>query len=333
MELKTASAAERGSGRVGDGEAGVPLLSITVPCYRQLELSARCLDTILSQSFGNFEVTLLDDGDSTDYRRYADSRKDSRLRYHRNPTRLGAMRNMFQAIYFGDRKYSLAFHEDDLAGRHYLSAALDILESHPDCGFVATELHFFDKEPGTETLDRLFGDPAFELYSTPAHFLRAIFRGVEPMFGSIVYRREAIEPVRPALEELETLCDRPFLLEILKEWSGALLREPLAFCRRHDDGDDLRHQSLTDDQIVRFLSLYREPLPEPLSRRDRKLFYKYTGYWLFALHALIPPERRPPLRRFLLRAWREGIYAPQWLGRSGIRRLGKALLGREDSPT
>jgi glycosyltransferase involved in cell wall biosynthesis len=294
-----------------------PLVSIAVPCFHQLELARLSIDSILGQSFGDFELTLLDDGASDDYARYAGSIADPRLRYRRNPQRLGAMRNMFHAIYHGSAEYSLAFHEDDLLGKHYLEVAIEFMEANPDCGFVAAELRFFQSTPSPKELLACPAAPRFDRFATGAELLRSIFRGIQPMFGSIVYRRAALESVRPAIEELETLCDRPFLLEILRRWSAAILREPLAFCRMHGPGDE-RHDSLTQEQVLRFFQIYRGQFPEKMNAGDRRLFGAYADYWLRDLHRLIPSERRPPLTILLLRAWRDGVFDP-W--RAGARRI------------
>ena len=47
-----------------------PLVSINVPCYRQLHLTRLALESIRAQSFSNLEITLLDDGASDEYRAY-----------------------------------------------------------------------------------------------------------------------------------------------------------------------------------------------------------------------------------------------------------------------
>jgi len=77
------------------------LVSINVPCYRQLAQARRCVDSILAQSFRDFDLTLIDDGESDEYREYVRNIGDARVRYERNPSRLGAMGNMFQAITAG----------------------------------------------------------------------------------------------------------------------------------------------------------------------------------------------------------------------------------------
>ena len=306
-----------------------PLVSITIPCYRRLDQAQRCVESILAQSFSDFDLTLADDGDGEDYRQYVESLGDPRVRYRRNPVRLGAMRNMFQAIGAGTGTYTLAFHEDDLLGRHYLSAAVGILESHPVCGFVAAELREFQSEPSPEELAKHADDPAYDLFESPADFLRGILGGLEPMFGSVVYRRAALDGASPEHDEYGTLVDRPFLMAIMQKWSSAILREPLVWYRRH--ADTTRHKGMSADHIVRLFTLYRSTLSRPLTPRDQALFYTYSGYWLFMLYDLTPDDQRPAFGRFLFRVWASGLYQPKWRGRFGFRLLQRALLGQGPS--
>jgi glycosyltransferase involved in cell wall biosynthesis len=96
------------AGRGLSGEARVPLVSINIPCYNQLPLARRAVECVLAQSFTNIEVILHDDGASSEYERYVESLHDSRVHYQRNRERLGAMRNMFEAIESGRGKYTMS---------------------------------------------------------------------------------------------------------------------------------------------------------------------------------------------------------------------------------
>ena len=303
-----------------------PTVSITIPCYHQLEQAQRCVESVLAQSFTDFDLTLADDGASDEYRRYVESLRDPRVRYQRNPVRLGAMRNMFQAIGAGAGKYTVAFHEDDLMGRDYLRVAVGLLEQHPSCGFVAGELREFQDQLLPETLEVSGDHPSYVLFGSPPDFLRGILGGLEPMFGSVVYRRAALDRVVPAHAEYGTLVDRPFLLAIMQQWSAAIVRNPLVWYRHHPD--NVRHSGMTADHILHLLTLYRSTLSLPLTPRDQALFYTYSGYWLFTLYDLTPDDQRPSFRRFLFRAWRGGLYQPKWRGRFGLRLLQRALFGR-----
>ena len=94
-------------------------------------------------------------------------------------------------------------------------------------------------------------------------------------------------------------------------WSGTA---------KHGDADH-RHLAMNADHILRMFTVFRATFPERLSPEDRALFYGYTGYWLFTLYDLVPPEERPALRPFVFRAWRDGLYSPRWSRGYGRKRL------------
>jgi glycosyltransferase involved in cell wall biosynthesis len=303
--------------------SGTPLISVNIPCYHQLAHARRCVESVLAQTIGDLEIVLLDDGASDEYRDYVATLGDDRVRYQRNPQRLGAMRNMFQAMTAGRGKYTIAFHEDDLLGAHYLATAVAVLEGDGSCGFVGGRLREFKDEPTAEMLGAASPHPAVQRYGTTADLVRAILRGVEPMFGSIVYRRAAVARVHADHDGFATLVDRPFLLLIMEEWSSAIIEEPMVWYRHHGDGD-IRHMAMNPGHILRLFARYRAALPVVLGAEDKPLYYDFSGYWLFTLFRLVPPEQQGSLRRFAYRAWREGLYNPRWsrgLGRKHLIRL------------
>lgn len=306
------------------------LVSITLPCYRQLDLAKRALDSIRAQTYSNLEITLLDDAASDEYEGFVRSLGDPRVRYHRNPERLGAMKNMFAAITAGSGAYTMAFHEDDLLSSGYIAAAVGILESNPSCGFVATQLQEFKQEPAPATLAQQIPHPAYEEFPTPADFVRGILRSTaDPMFGSVVYRRAALAGVTPDHARYATLVDRPFLLSIVERgWMAAVVREPLVWYRHHERDGDTRHMAMAAEHILHLLDTYRSKLPPALTNEDWALFFSYSGYWLFELYRLTPPAQRPPVWKFLFQAWRRGLYDPRARGRFGVRQIQRALLNQ-----
>jgi glycosyltransferase involved in cell wall biosynthesis len=307
---------------VTDGRT--PLVSIVVPCYHQFELARQCVDSILAQSFADFDLTLLDDGASDEYAAYVRSLDDGRVQYQRNPQRLGAMANMFHAIGLGRGRYVMAFHEDDLLSRGYLQAAVGVLEEDSRLAFVAAELREFSDRPSSAQLALTVARPTATCFESGAEFVRGILRGVEPMFGSVLYRRAALADSAARHEEYATLVDRPFLLSMLDRWHAAVIAEPLAWYRAAPGGD-VRHSAMRVEHILRLFHTYRAALGEPLDHRDEALFQRYTGYWLFRLYDLTPSTGRPSLGRYLGRVAREGLYHPRGRGRFGLRLIARAL--------
>ena len=144
------------------------------------------------------------------------------------------------------------------------------------------------------------------------------------MFGSVLYRRDAIAGVAPDHAAFGTLADRPFLLAIMQRWSAALLRDPLAWYAATTTRRATRGcvPSTSCGSLRSIAPPCRGRCPP-----DRALFYTYTGYWLFALYDLTPDHQRPPFARFLFTVWSEGLYQPKWRGRFGLRLLQRAVIG------
>lgn len=63
-------------------QSTTPLISIIVPVYKAEKYLHRCIDSILTQSYGNFELILIDDGSPDNSGTICDeyAEKDSRIK-------------------------------------------------------------------------------------------------------------------------------------------------------------------------------------------------------------------------------------------------------------
>lgn len=75
----------------------MPKISIIVPVYNVAKYLVRCIDSILSQSFTDFELLLVNDGSSDDSGKICDNyaKKDSRIKvYHKENGGVSSARNL-----------------------------------------------------------------------------------------------------------------------------------------------------------------------------------------------------------------------------------------------
>ena len=66
-----------------------PLVSVVVPTYNRAELLRRALAGVLAQSYGNFELLVIDDGSTEDIEGVVQGLNDARLKYLRQPGNRG----------------------------------------------------------------------------------------------------------------------------------------------------------------------------------------------------------------------------------------------------
>ena len=111
-----------------------PSFSVVVPLYNKRATVVRTLDSVFAQTFGDFELIVVDDG-STDggddlVQAHYD---DARLRLHRQPNAgPAAARNQGLALSRGD--YVTVLDADDTWRPEYLQTAVDVFTAHPECG-------------------------------------------------------------------------------------------------------------------------------------------------------------------------------------------------------
>jgi glycosyltransferase involved in cell wall biosynthesis len=120
--------------------AAQPLVSIVTPMYNEAEHVAECIESILSQTYQNWEYVVVDncstDGSPEIVRRYAD--KDHRVRLLQNSQFLQAIPNHNAALrqISPTSKYCKIVFADDWIFPECLERMVDVAEKHPSVGLV-----------------------------------------------------------------------------------------------------------------------------------------------------------------------------------------------------
>lgn len=121
----------------------MPKVSIIIPCYNQGKFLDETVDSVLAQTFDDFEIVIVNDGSSDDFT------NDLLRDFHRPKTRViqtdnqgvSAARNT--AIRAATGSYILPLDGDDLLGREYLQKGVAILDGNSDVGIVSCLIEFF----------------------------------------------------------------------------------------------------------------------------------------------------------------------------------------------
>lgn len=116
-----------------DGAPGVPSVSIGLPVYNGAEYLRRAFETLLAQSFADFELIVSDNG-STDEtpqicREYA--ARDHRVRYERVPVNRGASWNFNRVVELARAENFMWAAHDDEWDPVFLERCLDVLRERP----------------------------------------------------------------------------------------------------------------------------------------------------------------------------------------------------------
>ena len=180
-----------------------PALSVVMPVHNALPYLDAAVQSILGQTFADFEFVILDDA-STDgsthrLREWAD--RDRRIRLVEVSSNLGPSASSARVASEAKAAIVARMDSDDIAYPTRFEQQLAILNRHPDVGVVGGLVDFIDSS-GRKIRD--------------AELWRLYHGGVIPPFGNgpMMYRRSVFEQVGGYREECEYWEDKELILRM-----------------------------------------------------------------------------------------------------------------------
>ncbi len=211
-----------------------PKVSFGMPVYNGENYIDQALDSVLNQTFTDFEV-IISDNASTDKteeicRRFAE--KDSRIKYYRNEQNVGAAPNYNLTFEHSRGEYFNWFAHDDLLDPRYLEECVKILDNNPDTVLCSSVVRIIDENAEELTIYRP-GLEATEYESAPhKRFapMTLIHHVCTDIFG--LFRADILG--QTGLHGLYHGCDRALLAEIALMGKIQRVKEPMFSNREHN---------------------------------------------------------------------------------------------------
>jgi hypothetical protein len=129
-----------------------PLFSIVLPTYNRAHMLPGALATVAGQTFGDYEVLIVDDGsvDETP-EMIKEWCKDKRFKYTRVPKNIGNMACRNMALEMATGKWITNIDSDDFWTLDRLQKFAEFFKARPKAGFVFSDgwLHRYDRLIGT----------------------------------------------------------------------------------------------------------------------------------------------------------------------------------------
>lgn len=128
-----------------------PTVSFVVPCYKLGHFLAECVGSVLSQTYGDWELLIMDDCSPDDTAEVAKSFHDPRVKHIRNEQNLGLVNNFNKGISLSRGKYVWIISADDYLRRPYaLERYVKLMEKHPTVGYTYSPAAKVEKGQETE---------------------------------------------------------------------------------------------------------------------------------------------------------------------------------------
>src|SRR3990170_1950083 len=89
----------------------LPTVSLCVPTFNRAQALGRTLESLLRQTFTDFELVVVDNASSDDTTNVVRNFRDPRIRYYRTPTNLGLYPNWNRCLDLARGEYVAVYHD------------------------------------------------------------------------------------------------------------------------------------------------------------------------------------------------------------------------------
>ncbi|MBR5904527.1 MAG: glycosyltransferase [Alphaproteobacteria bacterium] len=122
-----------------------PRISVLMPAYNSEKTVAESIESILNQTFKDFEFIIINDG-STDntakiVKEYA--KKDKRIKFIDNKKNQGLVPVLNQGLDLCSCEYIARMDSDDISLPKRFEKQIKYMDAHPECGVLGTWFQFF----------------------------------------------------------------------------------------------------------------------------------------------------------------------------------------------
>ena len=285
-------------------------VSIIMPTYNRAGYIMESIESILNQTYQNWELIIVDDGSDDNTEELIPQIKDTRIQFYK----AGRIAINGKIKNIGLKKVSgelIAFIDsDDLWAATKLEKQVAAMQEFPEAGFCLTGGYNFknNKEPVDFFYKQRKGTKFGDVFIS---FFRSELSATTP---SLLFRKECIDTAG-IFDETRPFADVDFILRLALHYKAVVLFEPLLFRRLHDANDSGNNWIKGYDEGIRLIRSYKNELPPKISA---DAFFRL--YMNFGEDCLLHNERKKAVISFL-KGWK---HKPSSI--IPIKKIGKAIL-------
>lgn len=122
-----------------------PRVTVLTSVYNGERYLRQSIESILHQTFGDFEFVIVNDGSTDSSRDIILSYEDPRIRLIENSENLGLAKSLNRGLSVARGHYVARHDADDISHSTRLKKQIEYLDSHPEIAVLGTQARFIDK--------------------------------------------------------------------------------------------------------------------------------------------------------------------------------------------
>lgn len=224
-----------------------PHVTVLMPVYNAEAYLLESVESILSQTYTDFELLIINDASTDGSLGIIESIKDPRIRLISNPKNLGQTKSLNIGLKAAKGKYIAINDADDLSLPHRLKRQMDFLERNPSVTVVGASAYIMDQ---SGSIKRRF------IKSTDSRDIILCTLNDPPVIhGSIVMNKDTVLSATGGYDEDIRICQDYALWSLLlrKGFKIANVPEPLVVIRYYMESISFKEkdaQTLENGTII-----------------------------------------------------------------------------------
>ncbi len=176
-----------------------PSITVLMPVYNAEKYLREAIDSILNQTFSDFELLILNDGSLDNSEEVILSYGDSRIRYIKNEKNIGLVATLNKGLDLIKSEYIFRMDADDISILNRLEIQKNFMDSHPHIGVSSAALERFGNDKAIWQSPRLNNEiKAYLLFGSSIAHAPCVFRTKILKENNIYYR-----DIHPHLEDYD----------------------------------------------------------------------------------------------------------------------------------
>ncbi len=205
------------------------------------------MDSILSQSFSDFEFIIVVDPSTDNTLNILKTYQDKRIKLIINDQKMGLIKSRNLSLEYAKGDYVAIIDGDDIAYPSRLQKQFDFMENHPEFGLVGCRAEFIDDVGKTKGIAWRYG-------LLPEDIPPLLLFGNYFVHSSIFIRKSFLPPQG---YEYETLEDYDLVVNISKQSKVWSLPDILIKYRVHNQSRTYEHTVISDDCKENYDKIFR----------------------------------------------------------------------------
>ena len=234
----------------------MPKITVLMPVYNGEKYLCEAIDSILNQTFTDFEFLIIDDGSTDNSLEIIKSYQDPRIRLVQNFINKGLPYSLNSGILLSKSEYIARMDCDDISLQNRLEKQVKFLDNNPEIGILGSYFILMTKE-----------NKKSYIKTVPISDLEIRYKCLfESPFGhpTVIFRREVFEKNFLNYDtQLNAIEDYGLWTKILDYTKGANIAIPLVYYRIHNQNISHKYkdEQIKNHILISFTNIKKQ-LPE-----------------------------------------------------------------------